>query len=323
MNKSLILIIILLCFAITTQVRAQQRPQYSQYMLNGFLLNPAIAGIEDYADLRVGHRRQWVGLEGAPTTYYVSAHTPLNKGASGNKYHRALAHHGMGAILHTDETGPLRRTGLSVSYAYHLPITTKINVSAGVSTGLIRNSINASELEFGNDNDPLIGGGNIRNTMLDLNLGFWVYSRNFSVGVAGAQLLEDAGSLDEGITPDDEANLGLQRHYFATASYRFEPTEELDVIPSVMLKLASPSPASIDASMRVLYDERFWVGAGYRHKDALVGMVGVYVSPLLDVSYSYDYTLSDLNQVSAGTHEIVIGFKVLNNRRVICPQWVW
>ena len=319
MTKPLILLISLLAVAI--QAVAQQRPQYSQYMLNNYLLNPAIAGIEDYADIRVSHRRQWVGLDGAPSTYYLSAHTPLNKGASGNKYHRALAHHGVGTVIHTDKTGPLRRTGVNVSYAYHLPLTTSLNVSAGVAAGVIRNSINSADLDFSNDNDPLLGGGDINNTVLDLNLGLWLYSRNFSVGVAGAQLLEDAGSF--GAATRGEPVLGLQRHYFVTASYRLEPTESLDIIPSVMVKLADPSPASIDANLRVLYDERFWVGGGYRHNDAIVAMVGVYISPLLDLSYSYDFTTSDLDRVSAGTHEVVVGFKLLNNNRIICPQWVW
>lgn len=319
MKKPLLLILFLA--ALGMQASAQQRPQYSQYMLNNFLLNPAITGIEDYADVRVSHRRQWIGLDGAPVTSYVTAHTPLNKGASGNKYHRALAHHGIGASFHTDKTGPLRRSGVSFSYAYHLPLTTSLNVSAGASAGLIRNSVNSAELEFTNPNDPLIGGGNINNNVFDLNLGLWLYARNFSVGVSGAQLLEDVGSFQT--AEGTAATLGLQRHYFVTGSYRFEPTEQLDVIPSVMLKLANPSPASIDASVRVLYDERFWVGASYRHQDALVGMVGVYVSPLLDISYSYDATTSNLNRVSAGTHEVVVGFKLLNNRRIICPQWVW
>ncbi|GAB3824566.1 PorP/SprF family type IX secretion system membrane protein [Pontibacter rugosus] len=319
MNKSLILILALVTFS--WQAIAQQRPQYSQYMLNNFLLNPAIAGIEDYADIRVSHRRQWVGLDGAPSTYYVSAHTPLNKGAGSNAYHRALAHHGLGASFHTDKTGPLRRSGVTMSYAYHLPVTNSINVSAGAAAGVIRSSVNSADLRLGNESDPLAGGGNINNTVLDLNLGLWVYSRNFSVGIAGAQLLEDAGSF--GANTFEDATLGLQRHYFITGSYRLEPTENLDIIPSVMVKLASPSPASFDANVRVMYAERFWVGGSYRHKDAVAAMVGVYISPLLDFSYSYDFTTSDLNNVSAGTHEVVLGFKLLNNNRIVCPQWVW
>ena len=320
MKKQLILLTILGTLFMLP-VLAQQRPQYSQYMVNNFLLNPALTGIEDYADIRISGRQQWVGLDGAPETYYVSAHTPLNKGASGNKYHRALAHHGVGVILHTDRTGPLRRTSFTGSYAYHLPLTTKLNIAAGASAGIIRNSINGGELDLGNDADPLANGGNLNNSVVDLNLGLWLYSRNFSIGIAGAQLLEDAGSFSA--EAENEATFNLQRHYFSTISYRLEPTEELDVIPSIMLKLAQPSPLSVDVNLRVLYDERFWVGASYRHKDALVGMVGVYVSPLLDISYSYDATTSNLNQVSTGTHEVVIGFKLLNNRRILCPQWVW
>jgi type IX secretion system PorP/SprF family membrane protein len=316
-----ILLIILTLSIGLLQAYGQQRPQYSQYMLNNFLLNPAITGIEDYADIRISTRRQWVGLDGAPVTYYLTAHTPLNKGASGTKYHKGLAHHGIGLSVHTDKTGPLRRTGLTASYAYHMPITRSINVSAGAAAGIISNSINSSELKLANPSDPLLGGGSINNNMLDLNLGLWVYSKDFSIGIAGAQLLEDAGSFQ----PDGSSDpaLDLQRHYFATASYRLSLTEKLDAMPSVMVKFAAPSPVSYDASLRVLYNKQFWVGGSYRHKDALVAMVGVYVNPLLDISYSYDATVSNLNRVSAGTHEVVIGFKLLNNRRIICPQWIW
>ncbi|WP_347157533.1 PorP/SprF family type IX secretion system membrane protein [Pontibacter chitinilyticus] len=319
MKKPLLILFALM--AVAVQAMAQQRPQYSQYMLNNYLLNPAVTGIEDYADIRISNRRQWVGLDGAPVTYYISAHTPLNKGASGTKYHGGIAHHGVGIALHTDKTGPLRRTGLTGSYAYHMPVTRSINVGAGAAVGLVRNSINESELEFTNPNDPLLGSGNLHNNQLDLNLGLWIYSRNFSVGIAGAQLLEAAGTFR---TPEEnKAALGLQRHYFLTGSYRLKPSAQLDLIPSVMVKLASPSPASIDVSLRAIYDNRFWVGGSYRNKDALVAMVGVYISPLLDVSYSYDATLSDLNQVSSGTHEVVLGFKLRNRRGVLCPQWVW
>ncbi len=321
MKKLYIYPLLILLITGALHVQAQQRPQYSQYMLNNFILNPAITGIENYADIRISNRRQWVGLDGAPVTYYLTAHTPLNKGAGSTQYHRALAHHGIGATFHTDKTGPLRRTGVSFSYAYHLPLTNAINMSGGAAVGIIRNSINANELEFTNGNDPLVGAGSLNNNVVDLNLGLWIYARNFSVGLAGAQLLENAGSFTA--AEEERAGMDLQRHYFATASVRFEPTATLDVIPSVMVKLADPSPASVDVSVRTIYDERFWVGAAYRHNDAIVGMVGVYVSPLLDVSYSYDATTSNLNKVSAGTHEVVIGFKLLNDRRILCPQWIW
>lgn len=318
MKKLYLLLIVLV--GVASQVTAQQRPQYSQYMVNNYLLNPALSGIEDYADIRVSNRQQWVGLDGAPVTYYVSAHMPLNKGATSTKYAKALAHHGAGVILHTDKTGPLRRTGVTGTYAYHLPVTRTINVSAGAAAGLVRNSISRADLQFTNEAEPLLTGP-LNQNVLDLSLGLWVYSRNFSVGLAGAQLLENAGTFRA--SENEDISLDLQRHYFLTGSYRFRTVGNIDLIPSFMFKLASPSPASVDVNLRALYDERFWVGASYRHNDALIGMVGVYVSPLLDVSYSYDATTSGLNRVSAGTHEVIVGFKLMNNRRIICPQWVW
>ncbi|MCC9135778.1 type IX secretion system membrane protein PorP/SprF [Pontibacter silvestris] len=319
--KKLLLLFFIIVLGVSVRAVAQQRPQYSQYMLNNYILNPAVTGIEDYADIRLSTRRQWVGLDGAPISYYATAHTPLNKGTSGTRYHKGLAHHGVGATIHTDKTGPLRNTSLLGSYAYHMPVTRTINVSAGVSAGLIRSTVDNTQLEFTNPNDPLVSGGNINRNLFDLNLGLWVYAQNFSVGVSGAQLLENAGTVQN--DQEGEATLELQRHYFITGAYRFEPTEELDVIPSVMFKLTNSGPTTFDANVRVMYDERFWVGASYRNKDALAAMVGLYISPLLDLSYSYDITTSELNQVSAGTHEIVLGFKLLNNRRIVCPQWIW
>ena len=54
MKKLSLLLVVLV--GVVTQAFAQQRPQYSQYMVNNFLLNPALSGIEDYADIRISNR---------------------------------------------------------------------------------------------------------------------------------------------------------------------------------------------------------------------------------------------------------------------------
>src|SRR5687767_4886339 len=86
MKRILLVTALLVC--LVSGVGAQQRPQFSQYMLNQYIFNPAISGIEDYTEVKMGTRYQWVGLDGAPVTYYVSAHTPLNKqaGSVRNRY---------------------------------------------------------------------------------------------------------------------------------------------------------------------------------------------------------------------------------------------
>ena len=329
---------------------AQQKPQYSQYMMNNYLLNPAVTGIEDYTDVRMGVRRQWVGLEGAPETMYASFHMPINKqtkgtrrggnargsrllrripGASGgisrpgntNRFYTGVAHHGVGGMVHADKTGPLSRTSLLASYAYHLPVSRRVIVAGGVSTGFILNSINVSELRVVNPADPLLAGGSVNEGLLDLNLGLWVYSQDFFVGVSGAQLVPAQSDFQSTADPNGPGK--LQKHYFVTGGYRIRVSEQVHVIPSVMAKLAQPTPVSLDVNVRAIFADRFWVGASYRHQDAISGLFGINIGHFMDIGYSYDATSSNLNRVSIGSHEIVVGLKLLNRGRVICPQFMW
>src|SRR5688572_13309914 len=116
----------LLSILFCQSVLAQQKPHYTQYILNQYVLNPALTGIENYTDVKIGHRRQWVGIEDAPVTTYLTIHTPINKtdyrttatsyqvpgeNPRGQRYWEnytaAEPHHGVGLQLMNDKTGPL------------------------------------------------------------------------------------------------------------------------------------------------------------------------------------------------------------------------
>lgn len=56
---------------------AQQVPMYSQYIMNGFLINPSIAGRDGYTTVNLTVREQWVGMADAPSTYAASIQTRL------------------------------------------------------------------------------------------------------------------------------------------------------------------------------------------------------------------------------------------------------
>src|SRR5205809_3706579 len=73
------LLVVILSFVVANILVAQQRPYYTQYILNNYIINPAIAGIENYWDVKVSHRHQWVGLDGAPVTTYFTIQGPLNR----------------------------------------------------------------------------------------------------------------------------------------------------------------------------------------------------------------------------------------------------
>ena len=73
----------LICLIVVLQsiqfLFAQQRPQYTQYVLNNYIINPALSGIENYTDVKISSRDQWVGLNGAPRTMYLTVHSPIGK----------------------------------------------------------------------------------------------------------------------------------------------------------------------------------------------------------------------------------------------------
>lgn len=322
---------------------AQQKPQYTQYTLNNYLLNPAITGIEDYADLKLGTRHQWSGLEGAPQSYYATLHMPINKDMTAsyrgprskgavpkeasskrtNTYRRVRSHHGLGAMAMATRTGPLKRGTFSLSYAYHQPITRNLRVAAGVAPGVIQYSLDPSYVRTAKQNDPAVVDGRINEVKFDLNLGLWLYSRNFYVGTSGAQLVPSKRQLISTGGSEEDNKGELQKHYFITSGYRFDLTPTFSLIPSVMVKMAQPSPVSVDATVKALYSDRLWVAASYRHKESVAAMAGLNISHLLDLAYSYDAGTSPLGRVNAGSHEVVLGFKISNTRKIICPEWAW
>ncbi len=318
-------------------VFAQQLPQYTQYIFNNYLLNPALSGIENYIDVKGGYRDQWNGLDGGPVTTYISANAPIgNKFTNGDAtgfpekgnnpmnrnfvqtYMASEPHHGVGLHAVIDKSGPLSRTDLNATYAYHLGLTEKLNISVGIAAGISKIDLNTSKLVLGEENtvDPAITG-NSSQTTPDLGAGIWVYGPTFFAGVSARQLLSQ--KLNFGSV--EGSNTGkLSPHMFFTAGYKFFLSENIAAIPSVMVKYVSPAPTSYDANFKVAFQDRFWVGGSYRKDDSFAGLLGFNLSHLFNLSYSYDFTTSDLKTVSRGSHEIVLGLLLNNRYKVTCPQ---
>lgn len=330
---------IALIICITAAATAQQRPQYTQYIFNNFLLNPAITGIENYTDVKAGYRNQWVGLEGAPITSYISVHAPLGKqflygnstsfgGQENNPMSRSYVqtyqasepHHGIGFHAVSDKTGPISRTDINATYAYHLGLTSRLNVAVGVAAGFSHINLDISEITLENGFDPAIMPSENNRIRPDLGAGIWVYGPRYFAGISAQQLL--GGPL--AFTNEPGYSQGKQvPHYFITAGYKFNVSEDIAAIPSAMVKHVSPVPLSVDMNMKLAFRDKFWIGGSYREGDSFSALAGFNVSYLLNLSYSYDFTTSDLRSVSDGSHEIVLGLLLNNRYKVTCPQKNW
>jgi type IX secretion system PorP/SprF family membrane protein len=323
--------------------RAQQQPHYTQYVINNYIINPAIAGIENYTDVKIGHRHQWTGITDAPVTTYLTVHMPIGKkddritatsfdipgeNPRGKNYWQdytaAEPHHGIGLKVINDRTGPLNRLGAYVSYAYHLGISAQTSIAAGFEAGLRNISLNRSKLDFGQANpmDPaVVNSGEINSIKPDFGAGIWIYSASYFIGVAAQQIIPQKVYFTDNRV--DNIGSDLVPNFFATAGYRFFVSEDISALPSVMFKYVEPSPAQVDVNMKLQYRDFLWAGAGFRISDGFSGMLGLNVSNTFNISYAYDYTTSPLQSYSRGSHEIVLGFLIGNKYGDWCPRNVW
>jgi type IX secretion system PorP/SprF family membrane protein len=83
-------------------------------------------------------------------------------------------------------------------------------------------------------------------------------------------------------------------------------SEMFTVKPSFLLKAVSGAPIQADLNANIWYGDLLGAGVSYRHKESLVGMLELQVSPLLRIGYSYDHTTSKLIFYNSGTHEIML-----------------
>jgi type IX secretion system PorP/SprF family membrane protein len=340
MKRKVLMVFMGLVSCMTTL--AQQKPHYTQYVLNQYIVNPALSGIENYTDLKLSHRHQWVGIQDAPVTSYLSVHGPIGKAdyrktatsfdlkgenPRGKRYWEEYTapepHHGIGMQVINDITGPLRNFSVYGTYAYHLALSPRTTLAGGFGVGFNRISLDADKLDFGDVVvDPAVYSttGILNKTRLDLMAGFYLYSPDYFIGVSAQQIVpQKIDFSDNYIRPSSGKTVP---HLFGTAGYRFLLSESVNMIPSVMVKYVDPLPVQVEANLKLQYLDRIWIGGSYRHKDGFAGMMGLNISNIFHMGYSYDYTTSRLNNFTKGTHEILVGF-VIGGYPDNCPRNVW
>lgn len=328
-----------LCFCFVG-VYAQQKPQYTQYVFNNYLLNPAVTGIENYTDVKLGYRSQWTGLEGAPVTAYFSINAPLGSNfiegdatgfpSSGGEnpyrrmytrdYQAAEPHHGIGFMLVTDKAGPIDQTNMAATYAYHLGLAPRLNLAVGVSGGFNHLHLNTSLIKLYTPDDPVLRDINNNQWKPDASVGVWLYSASYYFGVSAQQIIPQ----NQYITTGNNSNLSKTvPHYFATFGYKLYLNDDVSLLPSALVKFIQPVPTTFDINMKLSFRDRFWFGGSYRKDDSFGILAGFNLSSLINVSYSYDATTSALRNVSNGSHEIVLGIMLNNRYKLTSPQHGW
>ncbi|MCB0793759.1 MAG: type IX secretion system membrane protein PorP/SprF [Flavobacteriales bacterium] len=273
---------------------AQQDPQFTQYMFNLLALNPAYAGSAERVSIKALTRHQWVGFEGAPTTQTLTIHSPLARETVG-----------LGGTIMRDEHGPVTQYGFMLDVAYRIHFAGEKKLAFGLKGGL-----NLLQGRFGELN-PLQSGDQVFqqnvNSKLDPQFGFGVmyYGERFYIGASSPKIVGtrfwETDSLQ--FVSDNTQ----RSHLFLSGGYVFDLGLYHKFKPTALIKAVDGAPLSFDISANFFFFEKFWLGAMYRHEDAIGALAQYYFTDGIYAGYSYDYPLSTLRNFSGGSHEIMVG----------------
>src|SRR5690554_3967965 len=215
-NISLVFTISLLLLG--GSVFAQQDPQYTQYMYNMNVVNPAYAGSKESLSLTGLYRKQWSGFEGAPETFTLAVHSPV-----GEKV-------GLGLSAIKDELGPVKETNVYADFSYTLDLSASLKLALGVKAGVTFHDVGLTGLELIHPGDPFFSE-NIDNTYPNVGAGAFLYADNFYVGLSAPNLIKSVHLDENGLKYGSEV-----LHYFATAGYIFDINDNFKLKPSMMVK---------------------------------------------------------------------------------------
>lgn len=284
---------------VSLQSFGQQDPQFTQYMYNMSVINPAYA-TADEGMLNLGglYRTQWVGMEGAPKTGTFFAHTPINQKIEA------------GISFTNDNIGDVvTENNIYADFAYVLPAGADGKISFGLKAGFtfFNTNFNGFVLQSGNTSTDIAFNDNISKTFPNIGIGAFYFTDRYYLGLSAPNMLTTKHiETENGIK-----STGVQSvHYFLTGGYVFDINENLKLKPAFMAKAVSGAPLALDITANVLINEKLEAGLGYRLDDAISALVNFRVAPDLRIGYAYDFTTSNLGDFNSGSHEIFILFDV-------------
>lgn len=273
--------------------------------MNKMHWNPAYAGLDQSLSITGAFRKQWAGLEGSPSTQNVNAHMPLY-----------IASSGIGINVENDILGAERNTAAMLAYNYQMPLGSGI-LSVGLAGGIIQRSLDGSALRTpGGDysepgviehNDNLLPLVEESTTLPTFDAGLFFQNEWLDVGISAKNLVESTAEFTT-------VSLQLKRNYFAIVDMHLEVNGSFTLHPSIFVR-SDFIQTQTDLGVRIQYDGNIFGGAslrGYNSDsiDAVAIIAGFNLSSNLKLAYAFDVTMSDLNAVSNGSHEIMLNFNL-------------
>lgn len=301
----------------------QQDIQFTQTASSPFLINPAAGGLMNVAEVVVGNRLQYAGVEGRPMTTFAGIQSMVRfkkrkskallseLSSIGQTFYstpqRTVSYKQVaGLTFINDIIGPFTRTNVKANLGVHIPLSQKLNAGIGLGIGWSNFGIDNSKVTLGTANDKAYAnyiGTSASQNYLDAQAGLIVYNDRLLVSLSGSQIFNNKTRLS---TITTESN--FQPHLFMLASYRFDLGKNYGLEPIVQFKSVKHAPISYDVAMRLHYQRMGWLSLSYRRQSAIGVGFGINLLARFNVSYSFEFGNGVTEKFGNTSHEIRLGF---------------
>jgi type IX secretion system PorP/SprF family membrane protein len=288
----------------------EQLPIYNQYLFGSyFLINPAVAGIDNVWKVQMTHRQQWVGMEDAPNTQSIAGEGQLYKNLK------------VGGYIFMDKNGYHRQNGFQFALSYTIKLdnerTSLRRLSLGLSYSGSQKYINQNDLEIINDPIFMVGEYNFYNN--NASFGAFMMWDGFYAGLAGSHLLSGGYKNDN----THFQNTFFPRNYNALVGWKMKQSREFYIEPSVMLRVIENYDTHLDLNAKFYYvptstrrtNSGYWIGGSYRTSWKEFPINSLSFSAFVGGSYqdfyygySYEIMIDKYQAYHSGSHQFMIGY---------------
>lgn len=291
---------------------AQSEPMFSQYTFNEIFINPAYAGSHEALSFSSVYRKQWVNIEGAPTTKTFTAHSHLFKSKVG-----------LGITAYQDQIGVSSQTGFFANYAFRIRLnkgTLSLGLLGGYSGYQERltdvKTTETGDLRF-SANTPMVFAPNF-------GFGTYYYTNRFYFGISVPRMITNKLIINQYSQVERvDGSLNTDAlHYFIATGLIFDVNPLVKLRPSMMIKAVMNAPVEYDANISALFYKTLWIGGGYRSGDSWNLLTAIQVNNQLRIGYSYDYTITKLKDFAGGSHEFSMNYVLkYNTKKITSPRY--
>ncbi len=270
---------------------ANQYPLYSQYLMDGLVINPAYAGSRDALSMSLLVRKRMLGFAGESSMQSFTAHAPMKK--------ERIA---LGVSVNHLTYGITTQNSFFGYYAFQIRGNSGL-WSLGIKGGVDMTTSDYSGIVTVQPGDPAFSTATESSILPNVGAGIYYSNKKFFAGLAVPALLTyKSDTLSSGYIMSPDMNY-YDLIFSAGALISF--SESLRFKPSVLVKYSMNNSLRIDLNGNFIIADFIWIGASWRvGEQALVGIIEAQLTQSLKLGYSYDYNMSEISSFVGGTHEI-------------------